>query len=753
MVRVLIIVAVLLSYSASAQNTIAVQVKDEKTGEALEFVYVNVYSLHPRQLRYTAVTDESGKAVVTVVNYPAEVQMTSLGYDPVLFSVSDNSIDSLECSLVGRHAALNEVVITGLPTPTKPQNALSLYKVINASSIRAQGGVTLNEVLGNQLNINISNDAVLGSGIRMQGLGGDKVKTLMDGVAVNGREGGNIDMGQINLYNVDRIEIVQGPMSIIYGADALGGVINVLEKTNRKPWEVQATAHYESVGKYNFNLGAARNWKKHTFMLGGGRNYFQGWKYLESATTYNNVDTVYIPRKQLFKPKEQYVGNAGYQYLSASGFELKLSSNILKEKIINKGRVAPYTPSVVSAIDEYYHTTRSMNRLALKGKVGETGTWQMLNGFAYYKRIRKTVEKDLVALTESLVQDEDVQDTSKFNDLTSRGMYSNSFLKVEFTIGYDVGFQTAISQKIAEGTHKLSDYALFALGAIPLYSDKLKVQVGVRAAYNSVFAAPVIPAFHVLFSPSARVQIRGSYAKGFRAPSLKELYLTFNDNNHNLIGNPDLKAEKGDHIQISGSYQAFQRETNYMQFLVTGFYNDVVNGIMLLPLHPEDSTSIDYSYGNLTKQENTIATAQVEGQQGNLHYMIGYSFNHTFGQSGMYSSFNAQELNSNLNYFIRKAKLNLSVFYKYIGAQPFPRASIDGSATFNGRQPDYHLLDASLERGFWKKRIQLTLGIKNILNLQTLSATGLSTGGIHSGNGSINFLPRSLFTTLRFTLD
>jgi outer membrane receptor for ferrienterochelin and colicins len=753
MKRVLSVIATLFSLAASAQNTIAVHVKSEENGEGVELAYVNIYSLHPRQLKYTAITDENGNALVNIYDYPSELQISSTGYDPLSYSVKDSSTNSLVLSIIKRHTSLDEVVVTGVPTPTKPQNALSLYKVVTAASIRAQGGVTLNEVLGNQLNINISNDAVLGSGIRMQGLGGDKVKTLIDGVALNGREGGNIDMGQINLFNVDRIEIVQGPMSVIYGSDALGGVINVIEKANRKPWEVQATAHYESVGKYNVNMGAARNWKKHTFALGGGRNYFQGWKYLESATTYNNVDTVYIPRKQLFKPKEQYLGNFSYQYLATSGFKLKFSSNLLQEKVTNRGRVAPYTPFEAGAIDEYYYTNRSLNRLALEGKLGGKGSWQMLNGYAHYKRIRKTVVKDLVALTESLVEDEDVQDTSTFNDLTSRGMYSNNLSRIEFTIGYDISSQTAESQKIAEGTHKLSDYAVFGLSTVPIFSEKLKIQVGIRAAHNSVFAAPIVPAVHLLLNASPSIQVRGSYAKGFRAPSLKELYLTFNDNNHNLLGNPALKAEKGDHLQLSASYQVFQREANYMQVLVTGFYNNVLNGIVLIPLRPEDSTSIDYSYANIVKQENTIATTQVEGQQGNLHYMLGYSFHHTFGQPGIYGSFNAQEVNSSISYYSRLAKLTASVFYKYIGEQPFLRAGIDGSATYDGNQPDYHMMDASLERSFWKKRIQLTLGVKNILNVQTLTATGLTTGGIHSGNGSINFLPRSLFTTLRFTLD
>jgi outer membrane receptor for ferrienterochelin and colicins len=173
---------------------------------------------------------------------------------------------------------------------------------------------------------------------------------------------------------------------------------------------------------------------------------------------------------------------------------------------------------------------------------------------------------------------------------------------------------------------------------------------------------------------------------------------------------------------------------------------------MLVPVHPEDPSSIEFKYGNLTRQQNAIASFEMEGQASNFHYMVGYSFNYTFSQTG-YSSFVANELSSNLFYYWKNPKIGISAFYKFTGAQPFLRSSIDGSVNYDGRQPSYHMLDASLERKFWNKKIAVTIGIKNILNVETLRATGLTQGGIHSGNGEINFLPRSLFTTLRLMID
>jgi len=112
------------------------------------------------------------------------------------------------------HQMLDETVVTGVSAPVKMQNALSQYRVITKEAMKAQGAVTVADALTTQLNLNIGNDRALGSNITMQGLGGDKVKILIDGLPVNGRENGNVDLGQLSVNNVARIEIVQ-PISAI----------------------------------------------------------------------------------------------------------------------------------------------------------------------------------------------------------------------------------------------------------------------------------------------------------------------------------------------------------------------------------------------------------------------------------------------------------------------------------------------------------------------------------------------------------
>ena len=421
--RIVILLVFLAAASEVCAQTLTVVSKD--SGIPLPAAAVRVFAdTGTRVLMHTEETDEQGTVQLTVPVLPAVVEVQRSGYEQELVKLKAIPTE-LRVSLTPRLHVMDEVVVTGVPSPIKLQDALASYRVITAATIQAQGAVTLNEALANQLNLSVGNDALLGAGIRMQGMNGDKVKTLMDGVALNGREGGNIDMGQINLYNAERIEVVQGPMSIIYGSDALGGVINVIEKQRRRPFEAFATAHYESIGKYNVQAGLSKAWKRHRLQAGGGRNYFQGWKYLDEPVGYNQ-DTVQAQRHMLFKPKEQYLANLGYQYQSAKGTKIRFASDLLREKVTNKGAVRTFNPFTVAATDEYYRTTRSVNRLTLEGKLKERLSWQIINGYTYYRRVRTTYEKDLTTLAQTLSEASGVQDTSLFQDYASRGMFSGN---------------------------------------------------------------------------------------------------------------------------------------------------------------------------------------------------------------------------------------------------------------------------------------------------------------------------------------
>ncbi len=636
--------------------------------------------------------------------------------------------------------ALEETVVTGVAQPVKLQNALAQYRIITKEAMKAQGAVTVADALTTQLNINLGNDRVLGSNITMQGLGGDKVKVLIDGLPVNGRENGNIDLGQLSLNDVARIEIVQGPMSVVYGSDALGGVINIITSKPKKNFEASAGFNWEDIGRYNADIaGAYRFGTRHSIQAGAGRNFSDAYGYL---------DTAYPQRTRIFKPKEQWLGNLTYRYTAASGFALSAATDFLQESIANRGSVLGY-PYFATAVDEYYRTTRSNNRLLLSGKLG-SGRWRLDNGYAYYRRIRESRVKDLVTLTELRDTAQGTQDTSRFDDITLRSNYANTFRRLRYDGGYDVLLQRARSGKFGGAEHAADAYALYGNAAMDFFKGQLTAQLGLRAAYNTVFPTPLIYSLNLLYKAGERTQLRASYANGFRAPSLKEQYLEFVDQNHHIFGNPELKPEHGHNLQGSISWQYPAESVLRGGITATGYYNDV-RDVISLANPTADPTSISRVYANIARQQNALGTLQAEGEWKAFYLLLGGGLTHTFAADSGYEAFNTAEATAMARYILKPAKLIFSLFYKYTGSTRQLSAFADGTALYDITLPSYNWMDASISRRFWNGHIDLTAGVKNIFDVRRLTPTGGVSSGAHSSGGG-DFLPRRVFATLRVSL-
>ncbi len=748
----IIIVPLILSVASIAQE-LHFTVRDKDNNEPIPFAYVHLYK--GSILRFTEQTDENGKVSLAINAYPSTVKVTIAGYDPYVVQYDSAATGPLDTTfyIQKKFSALNEVVVTGVSAPTKLQDALSAYQVIPRAIIQAQGAVSLNEVLSKQLNISMSGDGdILGTSMRMQGMGGDKVKILVDGMPVNGRENGNIDLSQISMYNVERIEVVQGPMSIVYGTDAMGGVINIITRQQHKPFGLHIGGLASTTDNYNWDGSltfAIRQRSQVT--IGAARNFFQGWKNIDSAKGYHN-DTINTNRCFLFKPDEQLIGNFNYTYTAPSHFRLSLASDLMKETITDRGSLRSWDPFGAYAIDNYFYTDRILNRLSMQGDLGKTGHWTSQNSFAYYHRVHKTINKDMVTMQENLTTNPGDQDTTSSYDYSFRGGYTNHIDRFKYTAGYDVNMQFFNSLKLRGRTNTIQDYAAYADLSYVVLPDMLTVNTGLRSSYNTKYSPPLIPAFNLLLTPLKKMQIRASYAQGYRAPSLKELYLDFEDTNHDITGNDSLKEEHSNQWQLSASYQAIEKQSNYLQFILTGYYNDVNNEISLVhiidPFNP-----IAYTYKNASHVANAIANAQADGQYENFHGMVGYSFTHVFQAGNGFDPFNVSEITTTLQYSLPKAGINFNVFYKLTGAQPFLFLDDDGKQQFNGRQAAFSIMDATVQKKLYHKRVLLTAGVKNIFNVQSAQVTGITQFSAHGGTGVGNFLPRRYFASISIDIN
>ena len=148
---------------------------------------------------------------------------------------------------------LKDVVVTGQYGPQSLKNSVYNVRTISAEKIRLRGAVNLQQVLNTELGFRFSNDLTLGTtDVSLMGITGRNVKVLLDGVPMIDRSDTRESLNQIDINTIERIEIVEGPMSVVYGSDALAGEINIITKTAGKSLNITARVQEETVGKeYN----------------------------------------------------------------------------------------------------------------------------------------------------------------------------------------------------------------------------------------------------------------------------------------------------------------------------------------------------------------------------------------------------------------------------------------------------------------------------------------------------------------------
>lgn len=748
---------ILLGANGLHAQQVTLKLVDE-TGEGLPGVAVRLIQSDDQKKSETTLSDADGIATINILSYPAQVEVSNLGYNSFVKTINEKPSGVLNIELNKKYTGLNEVVVTGVGRPTKLDQAVSLYRIVTKEDIRAQGAVTLNDAIRNQLGLNIGNDPALGATISMRGLSGNNVKILIDGLPLNGRENGNIDMSQINMSNIERLEMVQGPMSIMYGSDALGGVINLITKTNQTSSTFGANAFYETIGKYNIDINGNVVAHKHSLSLNIGRNFFQGW------------DPIYKDaRNPLWRPKELYFANFKYTYKISDNATIAYGMDLSSEKLYLKGDTAGFSYLHKNAFDQEYVTTRFINRLIATWKTGASGYWQSSNSFSVYNRERRSYFTDLTTMEriESTVTSDN--STTKFSDFVSRTTYNNKVGVLNYTVGYDINISIADGvDKIEGGKKTIGDYAGFLTADIALFPG-FKLQPAIRATYNSSYSAPLIPSMAFLYKPGKKITFRGSYARGFRSPALKELFLDFEDANHTILGNPNLKAETGHHFQLSGGYSLINEGKHSITTSLTGFYDDVKNQISLAlgdsTLIPPGSTQPPpYIYTNIGRSRFFVLQWRNDIQWDNFDVVFGGSYNKSItttsiDNGNVYTTpdFHYLEANAQLNYSIPELLAGISIFYKYTGSQPTLNSDIMGSSIYGAKTNYYHNFDASVNKQFWNRRLMFTVGVRNLTNNVIINyAAGTSGGGGSHGGGTAVGLAqtpgRSGFATLSLQL-
>ncbi|MBD2752055.1 TonB-dependent receptor [Spirosoma validum] len=668
-----------------------------------------------------------------------ELLISMVGYESVrepVFLEKDKHTQ-FTTRLKPANTQLNEVVVTGQYEPQSLKKSVYNVRVIDSERIRLRAAVNVMGVLNNELGFRFSNDLTLGTNdVQLMGMSGRNVKILLDGLPMVDRGDTRESLNQIDINSIERIEIVEGPMSVSYGSDALAGVVNIItKKPGAERLGITARVQEETANQdYNFlaNQGvhiqnAGVTWQQKGWNASAGitNNTFGGWQGQSLGRTKD-----WLPKDQLFGH-----GKFGYR---TDNTNIYYRLDALKENLLSQG---PENENTHQARDQKYITYRYVHQLQ--------GDWKLsdrlqLNGqasYTDYQRRTQTTILDVTTGRRTLSLGEGEQDLSKFASQTYRATVSYKVSSaVSLQPGIDINLDAASGARIL-GAPTINDYAFFVSSTLNPTAN-ISIRPGLRFIKNSVYdAPPVIPSLNTKFALTKNLDLRLAYARGFRSPALRELYFNFFDASHSLRGNPNLKAEHSNSFNGSLVWQgsAWFKST-------LGFFYNVFNNLISYGTDPSDPR-IQMNI-NIDKFKTTGATLENVFSWKDLSATVGFSYIGRYNNlltapdTTMYANqvpsfLWSPEVNSNFTYVLRKIDTKLSLFYKYSGKRPTYLATVntDGEvrATLTEIAP-FHWADFTITKGLGKC-LTLTTGIKNLFNITRLANTSTDTGGAHSSSG------------------
>ncbi|MDE5730399.1 MAG: TonB-dependent receptor [Alistipes sp.] len=435
---------------------------------------------------------------------------------------------------------LDQIVVTGTRTPKLLKDVPIVTRVISKKDIERTDATNIGDLLQTELpGIEFSYSMNQQTSLNMSGFGGNSVLFLVDGERLAGETLDNVDYSRLNMDNVERIEIVKGAASSLYGSNAVGGVVNIISRNSKEPWSVNLNGRYGAHneqrygGSVGFDLGRFNSMTNVQYTAVDAIDLSRGTDNGEVgdySTVYGN-STLNVKERLVVKATDdlKFTARAGYF------FRERDSSESIKDRY------------------------RSFSGgLKADWAVGENDDLELSYSFDQYDK------SDYLVPT-----DRDVRDYSNVQH-TLRTLYNHTFAdKHILTVGGDWLRDYLMSYQFENNgsrmQHTADAFAQFDWNP----HRKFNLIAGVRFDYFSEAGlSHVSPKIGLMYKLD-NCSLRASYAGGFRAPTLKEMYMNFYMGNIFMIyGNPDLKAESSHNFSLSGEYMR-----GPYNLTVTGFYN------------------------------------------------------------------------------------------------------------------------------------------------------------------------------------
>ncbi len=423
---------------------------------------------------------------------------------------------------------LGKIVTTATRTPQPREAVIADVNVIEADEIQRGGQTTLVELLQQQPGIQIDNSGGAGkvSSIYMRGTNSGHVVVLIDGMRIQSATVGTTTFENIPLNQIDRIEILRGPASSLYGQDAIGGVIQIFTKKGEGTTKLFASAGYGTYDTTIAEAGVRGKINDTSYAFNLSATNVGGFSALDTHDPNVNDDDEY----------RNLSINLNLNQQLAEGHEIGL-------QFLNSDGITRY--------DNFYNFSDFSSKLKLNQQAAALYSKNQWLDF-WKSTLRVGFSKDKLRSYDQIF----FPGFSRFDTEQTQINWQNDFTLPlgTLTLMYDrLEDEVKSTDAFTKQNRTNEGFAASYLANIGAHS----LHASLREDHSSQFGNHVTGSIGYGFSFNQHWRATASYGSAFKAPTFNDLYYPFTDFGfgYSYAGNPNLKPEKSDNIEASLRFQ------------------------------------------------------------------------------------------------------------------------------------------------------------------------------------------------------
>lgn len=537
----------------------------------------------------------------------------------------------VEAQTVFKEDSLQEVVVTGTGTQHLLKNAPVQTEVITGKMLRSYAGKSIEDILGGLTASFAFSEDDMGSQLQMNGLGNSYILVLIDGKRIHGDVGGQNDLNLIDPQNIEKIEIVKGASSSLYGSDAIAGVVNIITRRHRdEGLLLENTTRGGSYGDLRQHNAIGLNFGKVSSYTNFQLQHSDGWQNTAVEHTEGSEPPIFDSRNKTVNRYTNWQLAERISWQPTSRLELYADGSTYWKRIYRvSGKYPRYD---VKTWDMEYHNGSAS--VGGKYKLTKTDYLQAdidWNRHAYYYYYTATTLVEDYAKSAGTIYYPYFPYLPGQTELQSDQQRAMGVVKGVFTLpcenrlcaGVEYRYDWLNAPNRVEGG-KADDWtaALYVQDEFSLIPH-VNLTAGLRMNHNEQFGSKLTPKLSAMYRLGEAWRLRATWSCGFKTPAIRELYYCYvrqMSGTYLYLGNTGLKPQSSNYYSVSAEYLA-----QGLSITVAPYYNKVKDMISLvtIPNYQAPDRYIAQYDPVKTRQYQNIEDARTWGVDVNVRYTCG----------------------------------------------------------------------------------------------------------------------------------